>query len=413
MKLKCAPEDFQVEERVLLRPGSGQFGLYLLTKTSLGTPEAIDAILQKWNLARWQVAYAGLKDKHALTRQYVTVKGGPRQGLRQTNIELAYLGQVKEPIHAKDIAANTFTVVLRDMRPEEVAAAGAAMEQIGQFGLPNYFDDQRFGSLGKSGEFIARPWCLGNYERALWLALAEPNVHDSREEYDQKALLRELWGKWPECKAALARSHRRSVITFLADKPDRPDFKRALALIRQDLRSIYLAAFQSDLWNGMLAALIRKVCPAESLATQKIGKRELPFYTALNEEMKALLRATLLPLPSARQHLEAGPIKELMDEVLAAEGMELRQVRVKFPRDAFFSKGERPAIFFPMNVSHDVAPDDFYRGKQKMVLRFELPRGAYATILVKRVTGVGLEEPTNIADVSECLDSNHEPPLLD
>ena len=391
MKLKCTPDDFEVEEKISLGPTGGLFGLYRLTKTSLGTPEAIDAILQKWNLARWQVAYAGLKDKHALTRQYLTIKAGPRQGMRQTNLELEYLGQTPEPIHAKDIRANAFTVVLRDMPPAEVASAATAMEQIGQFGLPNYFDDQRFGSLGKCGEFIARPWCLGDYERALWLALAEPNVHDSPDEQQQKAILRELWGKWPECKAALARSHRRSVITFLADKPVQPDFKRALALIRQDLRSIYLAAFQSDLWNGMLSALLQKLCPAESLVARKIGKRDLPFYSALDDSAKAMLRDTVLPLPSARLHLEDGRVKQLVEEVLAADGLELRQVRLKFPRDTFFSKGERPAIFFPSGVSHDVADDDIYRGKQKMTLRFELPRGAYATILVKRVTDIHVE----------------------
>lgn len=391
MKLKCTPADFEVEEKANLRPTGGSFGLYRLTKTSLGTPEAIDAILQKWNLARWQVGYAGLKDKHALTSQYLTIKAGPRQGMRQTNVELEYLGQTSEPIHAKDIRANAFTIVMRDMQPPEVASAATAMEQIGLFGLANYFDDQRFGSLGQSGEFIAKPWCLANYERALWLALAEVNVHDTPEEREQKDILRKFWGRWPECKANLSRSHRRSVITFLADKPDKPDFKRALALIRQDLRSIYLAAFQSDLWNGMLAALLRKVCPAEGLVSRKIGKRDLPFYSVLNDASKATLRDTLLPLPSARQHLEAGPIKELVDEVLTAEGMELRQVRLKFPRDTFFSKGERPAIFFPAGVAHEVAEDDFYRGKQKMTLRFELPRGAYATILVKRVTGANLE----------------------
>jgi len=408
MKLKCTPADFEVEEKIDLRPSSGPFGIYRLTKTSLGTPEAIDAILQKWNLARWQVGYAGLKDKHALTRQFLTIKAGPRQGMRQTNLELEYLGQVREPIHAKDIRANAFAVVLRDMPPAEVASAAASMDQIGQFGLPNYFDDQRFGSLGKSGEFIARPWCLGDYERALWLALADPNVHDSPEESDQKRIVRELWGRWPECKAALARSHRRSVITFLADKPDRPDFKRALALIRQDLRSIYLAAFQSDLWNGMLSALLRKVCPAENLVSRKIGKRDLPFFASLNDEAKSLLKETALPLPSARLHLEEGPVKQLVEEVAAAEGLELRQIRLKFPRDTFFSKGDRPAVFFPAGVTHEVASDDFYRGKQKMTLRFELPRGAYATILVKRVTDMNL----NAAD-RESEPASPEPPPVD
>ena len=214
------------------------------------------------------MAYAGLKDKHALTRQYLTIKAGPRQGMRQTNLELEYLGQVAEPIHAKDIRAT---------RLSSSCGHAAGRSRFGshrdgadwQYGLPNYFDDQRFGSLGKCGEFIAKPWCLGNYERALWLALAEPNVHDTPDEQQQKDVLQKNWGKWPEAKAALARSHRRSVITFLADKPIKPDFKRALALIRQDLRSIYLAAFQSDLWNGMLAALLRKVCPAESLDRAK------------------------------------------------------------------------------------------------------------------------------------------------
>jgi tRNA pseudouridine13 synthase len=169
------------------------------------------------------------------------------------------------------------------------------------------------------------------------------------------------------------------------------------------LRSIYLAAFQSDLWNGMLATLLRNVCPADALIARKIGKRELQFYSALDDAAKESLKKTLLPLPSARLHLEEGPVKQLVDEVLAVEGMELRQVRLKFPRDTFFSKGERPAIFFPAGVAHEVAADDFYRGKQKMTLRFELPRGAYATILVKRVTDINLDaelsesEPTTPA----------------
>ena len=61
MKLKCLPEDFQVTE-LTDRPthGRGSFAIYRLTKRSLGTPEAIDAILWRWNLARQQVSYGGL-----------------------------------------------------------------------------------------------------------------------------------------------------------------------------------------------------------------------------------------------------------------------------------------------------------------------------------------------------------------
>ncbi len=398
MKLKCLADDFHVEEQIAQLPPRGAFALYRLTKTSLGTPEAIDAILHHWNLSRGQIAYAGLKDRHALTEQFVTIKGGPRRGLSQTNLELAYVGQVGRPLHAKDIVANQFAIVLRDLTDDEAQAAARSLENISQHGLPNYFDSQRFGSVGKSGEFIARPWCLGDYERALWLALAEENVHDRPEDRQQKHILRELWGRWPECKAALTRSHRRSIVTYLADKPG--DFKRAMALVRQDLRSIYLAAFQSDLWNRTLAALLRRECRPEQLTAERIGPRELPFFATLDDEQRARLFAAMLPLASARLHMEAGPFKELLDGVLAEEGMELRQVRLKYPRDTFFSKGERAAAFVPQQMSFVATDDELYRGRRKLTLQFSLPRGSYATILVKRIAGAAAteedgEEPEN------------------
>jgi tRNA pseudouridine13 synthase len=301
MKLKRLPADFQVEELVELAPRGGPFALYRLTKQSLGTPEAIDAVLAQWKLSRGQVAYAGLKDRHAQTTQWVTIKGGPRRGLRQENLALEYVGQAGRPIQARDITANRFAVVIRDLVDGELAVATAALDSIAASGLPNYFDDQRFGSLGESGEFIARPWCLGDYERALWLALAEPNVHDRPDEREQKRILRDCWGDWPRCKSLLARSHRRSIITYLADKPG--DFRRAIGLVRQDLRSIWLAAFQSHLWNQIAARMITLVCRQEQLVTQAIGRRELPFFLHLDEAQRQELATVVLPLPSARLHL--------------------------------------------------------------------------------------------------------------
>ena len=416
MKLKRLPEDFEVEELIGLwsegnAPRGGPFALYRLTKQGLGTPEAIDAVLAQWNLSRFQVAYAGMKDRHARTTQFVTIKGSPRRGFAQENLKLEYVGQVGRPIHARDITANRFTIVIRDLTTEELAAANSALATIAASGLPNYFDDQRFGSLGESGEFIARPWCLGDYERAVWLALAEPNVHDRPDEREQKRILRECWGDWPKCKATLARSHRRSIITYLADKPG--DFRRAIALIRQDLRSIWLAAFQSHLWNQIAARMIGLVCRPEQLVMQTIGRREVPFFMNLDEAQRDELARMILPLPSARLHLEEErgresiaataihhgqsssqltpdplALKPLYDQVLAAEGIELKQIRVKYPRDAFFSKGERSLVFRPGELSHTAAADEIYPRREKLSLRFTLPRGSYATILVKRVSGI-------------------------
>jgi tRNA pseudouridine13 synthase len=331
------------------------------------------------------IAFAGLKDKHALTRQYVTIENGPRRGLTQTNFELEYLGQTSRPIHASEIVANRFQIVVRDLADREVAATQDALAAIAYDGLPNYFDDQRFGSLGVSGEFIAKPWCLGDYERALWLAIADDNDHDRPRDREEKQTLRDNWGNWNKCHQLLHSPQSKIIVSHLARQPG--DFRRVIVLVRADIRSLWLAAFQSDLWNQILAALIERTCQPSQRTIVAIGRRELPFVTQLTPGQLAQLTSTTLPLPSARLKLDDDPLQRLYDEVLAREGLELRQMRVKYPRDSFFSKGERPATFRPSDVSHELSVDELYPPKQKLTLCFALPRGCYATIVVKRIFG--------------------------
>jgi tRNA pseudouridine13 synthase len=107
----------------------------------------------------------------------------------------------------------------------------------------------------------------------------------------------------------------------------------------------------------------------------------------LSNSQRERLKSARLPLPSARLHLADESLKELYEQVLAKEGMELRQVRVKYPRDSFFSKGERAAVFQPGEFEHEFADDEVYPACRKVSLRFALSRGCYATILVKRIVG--------------------------
>jgi tRNA pseudouridine13 synthase len=195
MKLKCRPEDFQVDELTDFAPAAGPFALYRLTKRSIGTPEVIDAVVTRWGIPRRAISFGGLKDRHALTRQHVTIERGPRRELRQTGFEFEYLGQAARPFSSKDIRGNRFAIVMRDFTADALARAEKALAETTT--LPNYFDDQRFGSLGESGEFIARAWCEQRWERAVWLALADPNEHDRPDDRERKRLLREKWGDWP------------------------------------------------------------------------------------------------------------------------------------------------------------------------------------------------------------------------
>lgn len=387
MKIKQLPEDFVVEELTDVVPAAGPFALYRLEKRGWTTHDAILAIRRRWQLDANRVSYGGLKDRHAHTVQYFTVFRGPQRRLTHQAVSVEYLGQAAEPYTSKDIRANRFRLTLRSFQAEELPRAQNEVAAVARDGGPNYFDDQRFGSVtgGAAEEFVARLMVRGHYEEAVRQALAAPYEHDRAPQKKEKALLRSLWGDWAALKEKLPRGHARSLIDYLVGHPD--DFRGALARLRPDLRSLYLSAYQSHLWNRMLARWLGRRFPAEQLLQVRLRLGNVPMPTGLDEGHRAELAGLTLPLPTARLHLEPGdPALELIQSVLAEEGLELEQLKLKGFREMFFSKGDRAAWCFPTGLHHESGPDEANKGRHKLVLAFELPRGSYATLLVKRIT---------------------------
>ncbi|HKM53976.1 MAG TPA: tRNA pseudouridine(13) synthase TruD, partial [Isosphaeraceae bacterium] len=64
---------------------------------------------------------------------------------------------------------------------------------------------------------------------------------------------------------------------------------------------------------------------------------------------------------------------------------QLSQLQIKGIREMFFSKGERAALCLPADLRWDLEQDELQPGRQKAILSFDLPRGCYATLIVKRI----------------------------
>src|SRR5205085_9240372 len=172
-----------------------------------------------------------------------------------------------------------------------------AIEEVHHDGVPNYFDDQRFGSVAEEGEFIGRLLVLGGFEDALRLALTGPYEFDNAAQKREKETLLGHWGDWPACKAKLERGHARRLVDYLVHHPS--DFRGTMERLRPELRGLYLSAYQSELWNRTLALYLRRLAPdALLLVEQKRGT--LPFPHGLGESQQAILAALSLPLASAR-----------------------------------------------------------------------------------------------------------------
>lgn len=386
MKLKQRPEDFQVEELADISPGdAGPFAIYRLEKTGWTTPDALAAIRRRWKIDWRRLSYGGLKDRHAVTTQFFTIYRGPQRDLTHERIHVRYLGQQPRDYGANDFRANRFTITLRNMTEDAIASARAALGEVAAAGLPNYFDDQRFGSVGEGREFIAREMVHGRFERALWLALAAPYEFDRADEKQVKAILRDHWGDWPACKAKLPKSHARSLADYLATHPT--DYKGAVARLRPELQGLYLSAYQSDLWNRTLALWLTRNLPADDLVELETKLARLPSPRRIPPEFQTRWDSLTLPLPSARvKPPEGDEWASLIGDVLREEGLTLPELRIKGLQKPFFSKGDRKACVVPEALTHADEADDLHSGRRKLILRFELPRGSYATMLVKRIS---------------------------
>ena len=111
------------------------------------------------------------------------------------------------------------------------------------------------------------------------------------------------------------------------------------------------------------------------------------MHQDLDEELYRKLAALELPLPTARTRLDPlDPRSALLETVLAEEGLRPEQLKLKGSRKMFFSRGERAALCLPTGLTTQAEPDELHPGRSKLLLAFELPRGCYATLIVKRIS---------------------------
>lgn len=151
--LKAVAEDFQVDE-VLDIPLSGQ-GEHLwlwVEKRDLNTEEAARRLARAAGVPVRSISYAGLKDRQALTRQWFSLHLPGKADPDLSRAEDETLRVLKQVRHQRKLqrgahSANGFTLRLTGLQADH-PALDARLEQLKQYGVPNYFGTQRFGHGG-------------------------------------------------------------------------------------------------------------------------------------------------------------------------------------------------------------------------------------------------------------------------
>lgn len=327
-RLKVEPEDFEVEEIPAYEPsGTGEHLFLWLEKRDLGAEFFQRQIAQRLALRPGDIGSAGLKDRRAVTRQWVSVPATaePRLAdLEGDGIRVLQVSRHGNKLRAGHLHGNRFAVRVRDVAPGAAALALPIVERLRRLGMPNFYGEQRFGNGGETARLAV-------------------------------SLLR-------------------------GDSTRRPG---------HFLLKLALSAGQSLLFNEVLARrmadnLLGRVVPGDVMAKWPTGG----LFVAENVDAEQARY-------DGREIVPTGPMfgKKMhpaaRDEAEARERAVLRASGL--PNDAFARWGKllpgtrRPLVALLETLTLEEEPGS-------LRLRFELPAGSYATVLLREVMKADVAE---------------------
>lgn len=156
-RFKAVPEDFMVEEILGFEPsGIGEHCLVWVEKRDMDSNTAAARLADALGLRHRLVSHCGLKDRHAVTRQWFSLHmpghASPEPGaLESKGLRVLHVTRNTRKLRRGIHLGNRFIIRLRepDFAPD---AAAARWQGIIEKGVPNYFGSQRFGSEGRNVE---------------------------------------------------------------------------------------------------------------------------------------------------------------------------------------------------------------------------------------------------------------------
>jgi tRNA pseudouridine13 synthase len=384
VKLKHRPEDFLVEER--LRPGriaeAGPHAVYRIRKSGLSTLEVSMRLAKEAGVDLGRVRVCGWKDRRAVSVQHASVEGGPPISIEEPGLSVETIGRASSPARSDWIEANAFSLLVRDLGPEDLAALDRNLPDVRAAGLPNQFDDQRFGAARAGKGWPMAEFLRGEVEKALLLLVATPGANDPPEVAARKGFFRSAWGRFDRCAERAAGWHERSLFDHLVRRPG--DFRGALRFVPRPERLIQGLAFQAWVWNRCADRLLGSILAPERLGSLPADLGPLRYWRRPTQEERRRLEAVELPLVGrGPRH---GNCDRAISEVLREEGLSVERLRSRGVRGFELKVARRPFVLRPDRLEAGAPqPDEDHAGRSAVHVAMSLPRGSYATLLAKRL----------------------------
>ncbi len=163
-RFRDLPEDFEVDEIPAYAPsGNGDHVFAHIQKRLLTTRDAVRGLCDALGLDVRNAGWAGLKDRYAVTRQWISLSGTTPEAVLRCEVEgVDVLEAARHPqkLRTGHLRGNRFRIRLREIDLKGIDRLRGVLSAIERQGLPNYYGEQRFGREGDNAIRALR-WVRG------------------------------------------------------------------------------------------------------------------------------------------------------------------------------------------------------------------------------------------------------------
>lgn len=408
--LRYKPEDFQVleisdypyEENDVIDKNR-RYLMTEVTKTNWDTNHFLKAYSGALGISHKRITYAGTKDKKAVTVQKMSLYDVTKEQVENAHLKdvsVRVLGRSQNPIGLGDLEGNEFKIVIRniDLTAEETRSAAdkttAEIKKAG--GVPNFFGIQRFGARRPLTHLVGANILAGDLEKAVMRYLAEVHPNEPEETKNARRRLAETG----DLKRAVSEfpdhlGHEKALLSHLIAHPG--DFKGAFMILPKNLYTMFIHAYQSHLFNKIICERLRsglslsEAVPGDIVCyrgkdkmpdpnrTEKVDEENVDGINTLLKRKRAFITA---PLFGSETPLAGGVPGDIERRLIEETGFTAEDFKTPaFPEVA--SRGLRKEILLQAEPAVEIIPDKYFDGKTAVTLAFKLPRGSYATTVLR------------------------------
>ena len=394
-------EDFYVEEIPQITPsGEGPNVWIWIEKVGRTTLDVLLDISRDLHISRKRMGFAGMKDKKAITRQWICISNMDSEkqfnevlDLKESihNTEFLQVVRGQKKLRMGQLNGNKFKILIKNIENEDIEksseVANNVLKKLEKTGVPNYYGWQRFGKPRTNTHLVGKALLANDLKETVRLYIGNPyeeeneDVKIARSLYDEGNIEKsyELMGKGLRYERMMLRE---IVKDKKKGKIDDKTYKKAIYSLPKPLQRMFVHAYQSYLFNKAVSKRVAMGIDKHIEGDIVIDSEEHLVHGKTSEELQKMISSfeanPTSPLYGTKVPLATGDIGKMEEEVLLGENLKKEDFECpKMPK--LGSHGLRRSMRFKVWDSKAIATEE------GVLTEFSISKGSYATAVLREI----------------------------